>query len=262
MLMLLSPAKTLTEGPALDAFPATAPALHDEVRILQNTLRARKAKELRELMGISENLATLNYERHQQLSPEPSAEQARQAIFLFAGDVYRGLDAPSLDADAITWAQDHVGILSGLYGVLRPLDLTQPYRLEMGTSLKTRRGKNLYDYWGDRIAKQLAQWADDAGHSHIVNLASNEYFSAVDTKKLGRPVITPIFKDIKDGKARTLGFFAKQARGAMVRWAAEHRPDSVEALKQCDAMGYAFDPSASTKTKWVFSRQQPPPVNG
>ena len=262
MLMLLSPAKTLTEGPALDAFPVTRPELANDVRILQKTVRALTLTKLRSLMGISDDLARLNRERHQQLEPEPSTEDARQALFLFAGDVYRGLDAPTLDADAVSWAQDHVAILSGLYGILRPLDAIQPYRLEMGTSLPTRRGSSLYDYWGDKVTRVAASWCSDHGHDAVVNLASQEYFRVITPDKLGVPVITPVFKDVKNGKARTLAFFAKQARGAMVRWAAENAIDAPDALKDCDVMGYAYEPDVSTDTKWVFTREQPPPVNG
>lgn len=262
MLFLLSPAKTLTEGPVLDTFPATEPALANDVRILQRSVRALSTSKLKSLMGISDDLATLNRERHQLLDTEPEADQCRQAMFLFAGDVYRGLDAPSMPESDVLWAQDHVGILSGLYGVVRPLDRIQPYRLEMGTSLKTRRGTSLYAFWDTRIAKTLNTWAAEHGHESIVNLASNEYFKAVSPKALKVPVITPVFKDIKDGKARTLGFFAKQARGAMVRWAAQNKPTNVGALKNCTAMDYAYDPDLSTETKWVFTREQPPPVNG
>ena len=262
MLMLLSPAKTLTEGPVLDAFPSTAPDLHDDVRILQRTVRALTKPKLKTLMGISDDLALLNRERHQHLTPEPTDAQARQALFLFAGDVYRGLDAPSLAAEQVEWTQQHVGILSGLYGIVRPLDRIQPYRLEMGTSLKTRRGTSLYDYWGDRVTKTANRWCEDAGHTAVVNLASNEYFKVLTPKKLKVPVITPVFKDVKDGNSRTLAFFAKQARGAMVRWAATHGATSAHDLKRCDAMGYAYDDAQSTDSKWVFTREQPPPVNG
>ncbi len=262
MLFLLSPAKTLTEGPVLDTFSATEPVLADDVRILQKSVRALTTSKLKTLMGISDDLATLNRERHQLLVPKPPIDQSRQAIFLFAGDVYRGLDASSLAVEDVKWSQDHVGILSGLYGVVRPLDQIQPYRLEMGTSLKTRRGTSLYAYWDTRIATTLNRWCTDHGHESIVNLASNEYFKAVKMKTLSRPVITPVFKDIKGGKARILSFFAKQARGAMVRWAAIHKPTNASELKNCTAMNYRYDDALSTETQWVFTREQPPPVNG
>lgn len=261
MLMLLSPAKSLIEGPAVADHPGTQPVLIDQMKILHRTARARSATELRELMSISDKLATLNQERFQQMSFPHTPGNARQAALTFNGDVYRGLDASSLSADDLAWAQDHVVILSGLYGVLRPLDLMQPYRLEMGTKLETRRGKTLYDYWGDRIAKQLRSWLREQGDDIVVNLASNEYFKSVDTKTLGARVITPVFQDVKDGKARVLAFFAKQARGAMVRWAITERASGPEALKACDVMGYRFDESASKGDRWVYRRQQPPPVN-
>lgn len=261
MLMLLSPAKSLREGTAVPGFHHSEPAMLDQTKILLRTARARSAKELQALMGISEKLGALNHERFQTLTVPPAPDNARQAGLLFDGDVYKGLDAPSLSPADLEWAQSRLGILSGLYGVVRPLDLIQPYRLEMGTKLKTRRGPSLYAFWGDRITKQLNGWLTE-GEPVVVNLASNEYFSAVNAKRLKARVVTPSFKDVKGGKARVLSFFAKKARGAMVRWAIEHRVDDPEALKRCDAMGYRFDPGLSTEDKWTFTRPQPPPVNG
>jgi cytoplasmic iron level regulating protein YaaA (DUF328/UPF0246 family) len=206
--------------------------------------------DLQSLMKISEKLGDLNAERYQTLAFPFTVDNARQAALLFAGDTYRGLDAASLSPEDLEWAQDRVGILSGLYGVLRPLDLIQPYRLEMGTKLATPRG-------ADRISAEIN------GRSlggEVVNCASNEYFSAVDTAALDAIVITPVFKDVKDGKARVLSFFAKQARGAMVRWAIANRVTEAEQLKQCTAMGYRFMSELSTGTRWEFHREQPPPA--
>jgi cytoplasmic iron level regulating protein YaaA (DUF328/UPF0246 family) len=258
--MLLSPAKSLSEGPAVAGFSSSQPAMADESEKLLKTTRRLSSKKLQALMNISVKLGDLNRERFAAMTFPHEEGTARQAILMFNGDVYRGLDAASLDPADLDWANDRVAILSGFYGVLRPLDLMQPYRLEMGTKLKTRRGPTLYTFWGDRIAKQLNAMLD--GDQTVVNLASNEYFSSVNTKKLDATVITPVFRDIKDGKARTLSFFAKQARGAMVRWAVVNRVTDAEQLEQCDVMGYTFVPEASTADRWEFHRQQPPPVNG
>ena len=256
MYVLLSPAKKLHEPPAVPGLPATQPTMLDQSEVLMKSTRNKSANKLKKLMHISDKLAALNHERFQAWGQPFTADNSRQAILSFAGDVYLGLDAGSLDSEALSWAQDHVGILSGLYGVLRPLDLMQPYRLEMGTSLTTRRGATLYAFWGDRITKQVNELA--AG-GVVVNLASNEYFSSIAPKKLGR-VVTPVFQDVKDGKARSISFFAKKARGAMTRWIIDNRVTDVEQLKEADAMNYRYDVAASEGDRWVFRRQQPPPV--
>lgn len=255
MFVLLSPAKKLHEPPAVPG-TRTESALMDHTSSLIRTARARKVSELRKLMNISEDLAQLNHGRFQRWTPEHTQDNSRQAILSFAGDVYIGLDAGSLDESDLAWAQDHVGILSGLYGLLRPLDAMQPYRLEMGTRMKTRRGGNLYDFWSDHIGKEVLE---RAGQGPIVNLASNEYFKSVAKQLKPHPMVTPAFQDIKDGKARTLFFFTKRARGAMTRWIIENRVTDPEQLKSCTVMDYAFVPEASTDLKWVFQRQQPPP---
>ncbi len=257
MYMLLSPAKKLTEGPALPEHGATELALRADTEELLKTVRKLSSKKLQALMSISKNLGDLNRQRYQDWSVPFTTDNARQAALSFAGEVYLGLQAEDLSAEDLEWAQSHLGILSGLYGVLRPLDLMQPYRLEMGTSLKTRRGANLYAFWGARITKAINELAGD---QTIVNLASNEYFKSVQAKKLNGRVITPVFRDVKDGKARTISYFAKRARGAMARWMIQHRVTDVEGLKQCDAMNYTFDAENSTADKWVFQRPQPPPV--
>ena len=259
MLMLLSPAKSLIEGPAVDAVPATEPVMLDQTAELLETTKKLSTKDLRELMSISEDLATLNHDRFQEMSLPFDEDNARQAALMFDGDVYKGLDAPSLDKDDLEWAQDHVAILSGFYGVLRPLDLMQPYRLEMGTKLKTDRGRSLYAFWGQRITDQLNDWLEARGDDVVVNLASNEYFRSVKKKKLGARIVTPVFKDVKKGKARTISFYAKKARGAMVRWAIENRVTDAEELKRSEVMGYTFQPELSDDKRWVFHRPQPPP---
>lgn len=258
MYILLSPAKKLVEPPAVPGLPATEPELMDQTERLLTTARRKKPRDLKKLMHISDALAELNHRRFQTLATPFTPDNARQAALSFAGDVYRGLDAASLDADDLAWAQDRVGILSGLYGLLRPLDLMQPYRLEMGTALRTRRGSNLYAFWGDRLRKLVDARAAERGDGVVVNLASKEYSKALGTG-LRAAQVTPVFQDLKDGAARQLMFFAKQARGGMTRWAIQHRVDRAEQLKDCDALGYRFVAEASTDTTWVFQRPQPPP---
>ncbi len=258
MLLLLSPAKSLDFSAAPDAPEVTEPVLMDQVSILSKTTRGLTKPKLKALMDISDDLAALNRERFQTFSTEPSPEAVKPAILAFNGDVYRGFDAGSLDRKALDWAQDYVRILSGLYGVLRPYDALQPYRLEMGTRLKTRRGETLYNFWGQHISKALNADLKGDDEPTVINLASKEYFSAVDRKALKARVITCDFKDIKDGKARTLGFFAKYARGLMARFAAESGAKAPEQLKAFNLEGYSFDEGLSKPDNWVFTRPQPP----
>jgi hypothetical protein len=219
------------------------------------TARDLSTGQLQSLMGISDKLATLNHDRFQRFSTASDTANSRQAVLSFNGHVYLGLDADTLSEEDLAFAQEHVGILSGLYGLLRPMDLMQAYRLEMGTSLETPRGGNLYAFWGDRIAEEVAR---RAGGRTIVNLASNEYFKAANRPAIAGSVVTPVFKDVKDGKARILAFFAKKARGAMTRWVVENRVTDVADLKSCEIDGYRFAPSLSSEKTWVFSRPQPP----
>jgi uncharacterized protein len=207
-------------------------------------------------MHISPALADLNAARFKVFDPHADGEGTKQAILAFNGDVYRGLDANSLDGEGLEFAQSQVRILSGLYGVLRPFDVILPHRLEMGTRLSTKRGESLYDWWGSKIAKLLKQELAVTG-GPLINLASTEYFGSVDRKVLKSPIITPHFKELKDGKARVLSFYAKAARGRMARYVIDHRVTDVEALKGFDWDGYQFDPATSTGTDWVFSRAQP-----
>jgi hypothetical protein len=253
MYTLLSPAKKLHEPPAAADVAHSQPQLLDQASRLAARSKKLSAKKLKALMHISDNLANLNHQRFQDWSTPFTPDNSRQAILSFAGDVYLGLDAGSLGADDLDWAQDNVGILSGLYGLLRPLDLMQPYRLEMGIKLSTRRGKSLYEYWGGRLTKAVNAAETDT----VINLASNEYFSSVQTKKLTARVVTPVFRDEKAGKARTISFFAKKARGSMTRWIVDNRIEEAEELKACDAMGYVFRSDESTADRWVFQRMQP-----
>ena len=256
MLILLSPAKSLNYDPAPPGLPKTDRLMADQTAILAKTARNLSRAKLKLLMGISDDLADLNHARFQAFRPEGDPDAEKQAALAFAGDVYIGLDAKTLSKDDLLWAQDHVRILSGFYGLLRPLDAMQPYRLEMGVSLHTRRGESLYDFWGPRISKQLN--ADLGADETVVNLASQEYFRAVDRKALKARIVTCEFKDVKEGKARTLGFFAKRARGAMARAIVEGRIEDVEGLKTLTVEGYRYSPDLSKGDTWVFTRPQPP----
>jgi uncharacterized protein len=257
MLTLLSPAKALdfVTPPAVTDF--TTPALMDETGRLIKTTRNLSQTKLRDLMGISPKLAKLNAERYKELSTELGPDNAKQAVLAYNGQAYVGLDAKSLSADDLAFAQDHVGILSGMYGYLRPLDLIQPHRLEMGTKLKTRRGTSLYEFWGDRITQQVRAHLGDG--AVLVNLASAEYFKSVRIKTLAARVVTPVFYDTKAGKSRVVFLFAKIARGLMTRWIVENRVTDVERLREFDVAGYRYRPDLSTDDRWAFERDQPPP---
>lgn len=258
MLILLSPAKNMNFDPAPHAPKATKPLfLKDADELSLTTAKLTKPK-IKSLMKISDKLAALNHERFQAFRAGGKSNSLKQAALAFNGDVYLGFEAASLDAEELAFAQGQVRILSGLYGLLRPLDAIQPYRLEMGSRLKNPRGKNLYEFWGGKIAGELDKAL--AGHADptVVNLASNEYFGAVDLKSLKAPVVTPVFREEKDGELRQLQFFAKRARGMMARWAAQNRVERAEDLKGFDVEGYAFRPDQSSSELWVFARPQPP----
>jgi len=262
MIALLSPAKTLDfETPAPSGLRATRPRCLDDAAELAGVLRRLSPARLQALMGVSEPLAALNHERFEQWTDRPARGTARPAILAFRGDVYRGLDVDSLDADDLQSAQRRVRILSGLYGLLRPLDAMLPYRLEMGTALATDRGDTLYAFWGDRITRLLAKDVGAAGASVVVNLASNEYAKAVRPKELPVPMVTPVFRDVKDGRSRSLALFAKEARGMMARFIATESIDDVDGLCGFRLGGYRFRPADSDETTLVFSRPQPPPRN-
>jgi len=259
MLALLSPAKKLDLATALPTPQHTQSAFLADTEELLPVTRALSTDGLKKLMGISDALATLNHERFQALELPFTADNARPAALTFAGEVYTALDAWSLSEDDLLYAQGHLRILSGLYGLLRPLDLVQPYRLEMGTKLENPRGRDLYAFWRDRLTPALAEEAMAQAVPGIVNLASTEYSKAVRLKDIHVPVITPKFQDIKGGKARTLFLFAKRARGWMARWMMEERVDTIEGLKAFSGGGYRFVAEASTDTSFVFQRPQPPP---
>ena len=258
MLILLSPAKNLNFDPAPGAPRATKPLFSKDVSELAETTRKLTKTKIKTLMGISDKLADLNHERFQAFDPDGKANSAKQAALAFNGDVYLGLDANSLSADDLKFAQGHLRILSGLYGLLRPLDAIQPYRLEMGSRLKNPRGATLYDFWGASIAQEIDKTLKRSDDPTVVNLASNEYFSAVDKSALNAPVVTPVFKEEKDGRMKTLMFYAKRARGMMARWAIENRIENAQDLKKFSVGGYKFREGDSGDDLWVFARPQPP----
>lgn len=256
MLTVLSPAKSLDLDPAPEGLDHTTPALLGETEKLVTTCRRQSVKKLMELMSISEKLATLNHERFAAWTAEHTPLNSKQAALMFAGDTYRGLDAGSLSADELAFGQDHLLILSGLYGALRPLDLAQPYRLEMGSRLKTRWGDNLYKFWKDRITNQVLDHLDGHEDSTLVNCASNEYFSALQRKKLS--VLDVDFKEVRgDGRLQTISFFAKRARGSMARWILQNRVDVREAVKGFNLGGYTFQVDLSDGDTYVFTRPHP-----
>jgi cytoplasmic iron level regulating protein YaaA (DUF328/UPF0246 family) len=258
MLILLSPAKAMNFAPPPVTAPLTRPGLEADTAQLATAARRLSVAQIRSLMDLSEKLAVLNRERFQAFDPE--AEGALQAAFAFNGDVYAGLKARELDPDALAWAQDHVRILSGLYGVLKPLDGIQPYRLEMGSPLRTRRGKTLYAFWGDRLGRALAAELEGRADPVVVNAASQEYASAVDRKALGARVVDVRFEEEKDGRSKIISFFAKRARGALARFAIDNRIERADDLRAFDRDGYRFQAGESSADLWVFSRPQPAPA--
>ena len=252
MKIVISPAKSLNFESQLPTKTFTEPQFLKEANTIQKTLKKQKPKQLMDLMSISEKLADLNWERNQVWETPFTAENARPAIFAFDGEVYNGLDAYTIPADKIDDLQNKLRILSGLYGLLKPLDLMQAYRLEMGTSLSIGTKKNLYEFWKKTITKILN---DELNKDELfINLASNEYFKAVDTKTLKVPVITPEFKDYKDGKLKMISFFAKKARGLMVRYIIDNNAETIEDLKGFNYEGYAFDANLSKGNTLVFTR--------
>ncbi|MEL6360392.1 MAG: peroxide stress protein YaaA [Pseudomonadota bacterium] len=262
MLIVLSPAKNLNFDAAPSATPVpTKPVFLKEARGISAVAKDLSVSDLKKLMGISDALAELNHERFQTFRGDGRANVQKPAALAFNGDVYLGLDAKTFDTDDFAFAQDHVRILSGLYGLLKPLDYIEPYRLEMGSRLKNPSGNNLYAYWGDAIAKEINKSLNSAADATLVNLASKEYFSAVDPVALRVPVVAPQFKEEKDGKLRQLQFFAKRARGLMARWAVQNRITRAEDLKDFDVDGYRFDRQGSDETDWLFTRPQPAPVS-
>lgn len=252
MIILLSPAKTLDMSPA--GGPATQPRLLDESKTLANILRKKSRSDLQELMSISESLAETNFRRFQDFSLPFTEGNAKSAIMAFRGDVYQDLDAPSLTEEQLDFADRQIRILSGLYGLLRPRDLMQAYRLEMGTRLSNRRGKNLYEFWGDRITKLLNEDIAAEGSGLVLNLASKEYFKSIKPQQLNARILTVHFKDEKEGKFRIIAFNAKRARGKMARLVTEEGITQAEPLKELVVNDYVFNDALSSEDDWVWTR--------
>ncbi|MCV6593206.1 MAG: peroxide stress protein YaaA [Silicimonas sp.] len=256
MLVVVSPAKRL-DWAARD-FATTTPDFLSEAGTLVGHARQLGLGDLKKLMGLSDDLAKLNRDRFRDFEAEPAAEAIRPAVYAFAGDTFQGFDAGSLDDETRARAQSHMRILSGLYGVLRPMDAIQPYRLEMGSRLKNRRGKNLYEFWGDRIAQALNAVAEETGSRFLVNCASQEYFGAVDLTALKPQVITPQFYEIKAGVPKIVSFYAKKARGSMARFIVENRVVDLDGLKDFDLGGYRFTGLGDSGNTLTFQRETVP----
>lgn len=256
MLMLISPAKALDESPRDESLPYSQGVFMSQAAELMAELVKLSPMDLSGLMHISDALGELNFERNQAWQiPDAADGVSKQALLMFKGDVYQGLNAAELDQSGLDYAQTHLSILSGLYGLLRPLDLMRPYRLEMGTRFANSQGRDLYAFWGNQITGQINRQLVEA-EKPLVNLASNEYFKSVKLKALQSPVITPVFKDEKNGQYKIISFYAKKARGMMVRYAIDHKLEQVEDLKHFDYGGYQFAAELSSETDWVFTRSQ------
>ncbi|MDH2998477.1 hypothetical protein A1D22_10740 [Pasteurellaceae bacterium LFhippo2] len=256
MLAIISPAKTLDFEKEIKGFTFSQPNLTAYSQQLIDICKQLTPAEVGSLMSISDKLASLNVARFAEWAQEHNEQNAKAALFAFKGDVYTGLDAESLNAEQIEYSQTHLRMLSGLYGLLKPLDLMQPYRLEMGTKLANSKGKDLYHFWGDIITQNLQQAIDEQGDNILVNLASDEYFGAVKPSKLQATIIKPVFLDEKNGKFKVISFYAKKARGMMVRFMLETQSTSVEQLKEFNYGGYWFDEDSSTATELVFKREE------
>ncbi len=255
MLMVISPAKKLDfeTKPAIKAFSGSDFLVQSQQ--LANIMKEYSPLQLSKLMGLSDKLAQLNAARYGQWQQPFTTENAKQAVFGFKGDVYQGLDAESLGKAKINYLQKHLRILSGLYGMLRPLDLIQPYRLEMGTRLKNPVGKDLYSFWKAELTEAVNNLLETSKKPYLINLASNEYFKALDKKSINGSIITPAFKDWKNGQYKMISFYAKKARGLMVRYAAENNIKNPQDLKDFDLDGYRFAEDMSTELAWTFIRK-------
>lgn len=256
MFALISPAKTLDYESALPTDKHTLPRLLENSQELIDVSRKLSASEIASLMSVSEKIATLNVERFRNWQPDFDLNNARQAIFAFKGDVYTGLDAYTLNQQQLDDAHQRLRMLSGLYGLLRPLDLMMPYRLEMGTKLANSRGHNLYEFWGDTITQLINEDMQQAESDLLVNIASDEYYKSVKENKIKAEIIKPVFLDQKNGKYKVISFYAKKARGLMARFIIEQRPQTVEDLKTFNSQGYYFDAESSLKGELVFKRDE------
>jgi cytoplasmic iron level regulating protein YaaA (DUF328/UPF0246 family) len=256
MLAILSPAKSLDYESPLATVKFSEPAFVPDSEILIDKLRRFEPNEISSLMGISDNLAELNHRRYAEWQPEFPKQSARPAILAFSGDVYLGLAGPTLGERDFTWAQKHLRILSGLHGLLRPLDRIRPYRLEMGTQLNTERGKNLYQFWGAQVTEALNTAITEQGDNVLINLASDEYYGVLQPESVDARIIKVHFREWKNDQYKFLSFFAKKARGSMVRFMIDKRVKSLKALRAFDYDGYHFNPEMSNGDDWVFTRKQ------
>lgn len=254
MIIVISPAKSLYEQSPILLEKYTEATFMPEAETIVSVLKKKKPAQLAKLMGISVKLAELNYQRFQAWTTPFTPENSWQAVLMFNGDVYHGLKAETFSTDEFEIAQQKIRILSGVYGLLKPLDLIQPYRLEMGTSIGISRKKNLYEFWKTKITSQLNQEMALTGQNVLINLASNEYFSAIDTKKLKARIITPSFKEQKNGQYQMVSFFAKKARGLMSRFIILNNISDPEEIKAFDLEGYYFNNQLSNENDWVFTR--------
>ena len=250
MLIVVSPAKKLNMDP-INSVDVTEPIFKEDVKSLINIARDLSSNELKDLMGISPKLADLNKERFLNFGNQ----EKKAAVFAFAGDTYKGLDTEKLNENDLDWAQKHLRILSGLYGLLRPLDLIEPYRLEMGSKLKGDHGNTLYEFWDNKISQILNRYAREIGTNVLVNCASNEYFNAIKPNTLELRVVTPVFMERKDGKEKIISFYAKNARGAMARFIIQNQITDVENIKNFDLDRYSYNPSMSDESKFIFTRE-------
>lgn len=252
MIVLLSPAKNLDTDSSINISTTTTPALLDHSAVLMDVLKKKSAKQLSKLMHLSPQLSDLNFERNQKWSQEHTTENSRPALFTFNGAVYWGINSKEFTNDDVSFAQDHIAILSGLYGVLRPLDLMQPYRLEMGSKLTAKRKKNLYEFWGNRITDKLNSLSNTDGT--FINLASNEYFKSIKKNDLNGKIITCHFKEYRNGSYKAIMTYAKTARGLMTNFIVKNRIIRSEDLKGFDNEKYSFNQELSTENEWVFTR--------
>lgn len=250
MITLISPAKTLDYSDTSIQLSST-PDFKKEIQQLVGIMKKKKPSHLKSLMNVSDDLATLNVERYQQFGKDFTFHNAKQALLAFKGDVYTNIDVDEFSEEDFEFAQSHLRILSGLYGLLKPLDLIQPYRLEMGTRLSNPKGRDLYSFWGTKIAKAINEVMDD---DYVINLASQEYFKSVNQKALKAEVITPVFKEYRDGGYKVIGIFAKQARGMMTNYIIKNRINEPEKLKLFEESGYEYDDKLSGENEWVFVR--------
>ena len=256
MLIVVSPAKKLDYDTPAKTKKSTTPDFLQDSQILIDRLRDFSALDIAELMHLSMKLAELNFDRYESWSLPLTTDNAKQAMFAFKGDVYTGLDAESFSATDISFAQKHFRMLSGLYGLLRPLDLMFPYRLEMGTKLENERGKNLYEFWGDTITDAINKQLKASKSHHLINLASNEYFKSVKQKQVNGEIITPAFKEYKNGEYKMIGIYAKRARGLLSRYIIQNQLTDPEDIKNFNEEGYKFNKKLSKGTNWVFTRRQ------